>query len=150
MKLSPGFYGHLIKLIGGLANGKIAVCLEGGYFLPSLAEGAAMTLKALLDDPTARLHGIKEPEPEIQDVINNLKFILRPYWNCFKTYSQYVKTSEDDNEVHDVEIKYYGEVPVPPFPTKNCYPVRSNEIDNQFADIVNNYKLRKLMFNFFL
>lgn len=147
MKLSPGFYGHVIKLLSGLANGKIAVCLEGGYFLPSLAEGAAMTLKSLLDDPTAILHNIKEPEPEVQDVINNLKFILKPYWKCFKFYPQYIKNSPDDHEVHDVVIKYCGEVLEAPFPTRNCYPERSNAEDNFFLDIVNNYKagMLKLM-----
>ena len=35
----------------GLNNGKVLALLEGGYFLPSLQESAALTLKTLLGDP---------------------------------------------------------------------------------------------------
>ena len=48
MKVTPAAYGHLIHSLMAFADGKIGVFLEGGYFIDSLAEGAAMTLRALL------------------------------------------------------------------------------------------------------
>lgn len=44
-----------------LANGKIAVVLEGGYCLDSLAEGAALTLRTLLGDPCPLMDPLPEP-----------------------------------------------------------------------------------------
>ena len=38
-------------IIKKLFTGKVIALLEGGYFLPSLAESAALTLKTLLGDP---------------------------------------------------------------------------------------------------
>ncbi len=35
----------------GLTNGKVLALLEGGYFIPSLQESAALTLQTLLGDP---------------------------------------------------------------------------------------------------
>ena len=39
----------------GLAGGKVCAVLEGGYFPPSLAESAALTLRSLLGDPVPPL-----------------------------------------------------------------------------------------------
>lgn len=50
MEVTPACYPHFISPLMGLAGGKIAVILEGGYCLKSLAEGAALTLKTLLGD----------------------------------------------------------------------------------------------------
>ena len=48
----------------GLANGKIAVILEGGYCLKSLAEGAALTLRTLLGDPCPSIEALPAPSSE--------------------------------------------------------------------------------------
>ncbi|MPC09915.1 Histone deacetylase 10 [Portunus trituberculatus] len=55
MEVSPGLYAHLTSHLMTLAQGKVAVVLEGGYYLPSLAESAAMTLSALLGHPCPSL-----------------------------------------------------------------------------------------------
>ncbi len=38
----------------------IFYCLQGGYFLKSLAEGAALTLRALLGDPSPNIGTVEE------------------------------------------------------------------------------------------
>lgn len=50
MRIMPAAYGHMISSLMALANGKVAVVLEGGYFVPTVAEGSAMCLRALLGD----------------------------------------------------------------------------------------------------
>ena len=51
MEVTPACYAHFTSALMGLAHGRVAVVLEGGYCLKSLAEGAALTLRTLLGDP---------------------------------------------------------------------------------------------------
>ncbi|KAK9723163.1 Histone deacetylase domain [Popillia japonica] len=129
MRITPGFYGHLVTLLSGLANGKLAVCMEGGYFTPSLAEGVAMTIKALLDDAPAILDTSQPVHPCIIDVINSLKATLRPYWKCFQAYKLY----EDG---HDVDVSYLGTPLVPPYETRDCYLVKDDASIKRDTDII--------------
>lgn len=117
MRVSPGFYGHIVSLLSGLAKGKIAVCLEGGYFLPSLAEGAAMILRSLLGDSVANLGELQRPHEEVIKTINDLKYYLRPVWKCFQ-YTTLTKTKE----THTPERSYRGVPDVAPFITRRGYP----------------------------
>lgn len=61
MEITPACYAHFIKPLMSLSEGKVAVFLEGGYHLESLAEGAAITLKTLLGDPCPLLEMLDEP-----------------------------------------------------------------------------------------
>lgn len=62
MEITPACYAHLLSPLLTLAEGRVAVILEGGYCLESLAEGAALTLKTLLGDPCPMLiESLKEP-----------------------------------------------------------------------------------------
>ncbi|KAL6951784.1 Histone deacetylase domain, partial [Sarracenia purpurea var. burkii] len=62
MKVEPACYAHFVNSLKALANGKLAVVLEGGYFLKSLAEGAALTLRALLGDPCPNIDPTNKPD----------------------------------------------------------------------------------------
>lgn len=61
MLLSPSAYTHLLSPLLSLAQGRVAVILEGGYCLESLAEGAALTLKTLLGDPCVNMEPLEPP-----------------------------------------------------------------------------------------
>lgn len=61
MEVTPAAYAHLVSPLMALANGKVAVVLEGGYCLDSLAEGAALTLRTLLGDPCPLMEPLSEP-----------------------------------------------------------------------------------------
>lgn len=133
MNITPGFYGHLITLLSGLAFGKIAVCLEGGYYLPSLAEGAAMTLKALLGDPPAVLKPLGKPRDSVIETINDVKLQLRQYWKCFR----YPIFCDDENQpFFTSDLKYEGERPFAPFETRNCYPTHSDASLKKFHSAI--------------
>lgn len=137
MRVTPGFYGHMIKLLGGLAKGRIAVCLEGGYFLPSLAEGAALTLKALLDDPVASLKDLSIPLGSVVKVINSLKYTLRPYWSCFRA----VNTVDEIKLYHTISLKYKGVMQSAPYPTRDAYPIRNAKEIETYTAAIDNLKL---------
>lgn len=139
MRITPGFYGHLITLLGGLADGKLAVCLEGGYFTPSLAEGVAMTIKSLLHDAPATLDTSFKINDCVIDVINSLKLILEPYWKCFEDYNVY-DLMDNSEESHEVVIKYLGTPSQPPYETRNCYLVKDPESISRDTDIITGLK----------
>lgn len=61
MEVTPACYAHLLLPLLQLAQGRVAVVLEGGYCLESLSEGAAITLKTLLGDPCPLLDSVPEP-----------------------------------------------------------------------------------------
>lgn len=61
MEITPAFYAHLVSPLMSFAQGRVAVVLEGGYCLDSLAEGAALTLRTLLGDPCPLFEPLAEP-----------------------------------------------------------------------------------------
>ncbi|XP_064215430.1 histone deacetylase 6 isoform X1 [Tribolium castaneum] len=109
MNVTPGFYSHLISLLSTLARGQIAVVLEGGYFLPSLSEGACMTLNSLLGSPCPLLEPIKSVHPSVITTICNVKRMLHTRWKCFDVAE--LKTEA----THKFEICYFGDKRTPPF-----------------------------------
>ncbi|XP_031335865.1 histone deacetylase 6 isoform X2 [Photinus pyralis] len=132
MMVSPAFYGHLLTLLSGLALGRMVVCLEGGYFLPSLAEGVLMTVKALLGDACAYLNCMEKPHHVVVETINDLRSVLGRYWKCFRMYS----TCPSSEDVHKVTAKFVGVPPVPPYETRNCYPLLSPILNQFYNDTI--------------
>lgn len=71
MEIHPNFYPHLLAPLMSLAEGKVAVVLEGGYCLESLAEGAALTLRALLGDPAPLYADLESPSERYKNSSSN-------------------------------------------------------------------------------
>ncbi|KAM7349007.1 histone deacetylase 6 isoform 4-T4 [Cochliomyia hominivorax] len=128
MEVTPAFYPHLINPLIKLANSRLAVVLEGGYCLDSLAEGAALTLRALLGEPCPLLvEKLQPPSLSIQESILNCIYSHRPYWKCLQVQDTY--TMEDLNNVnpqpnlHKVSRLFIGGDPLPErFPTRGTGP----------------------------
>lgn len=145
MEITPAAYAHLVSPLLSLAHGRVAVVLEGGYCLESLAEGAAITLKTLLGDPCPLIEPIDEPCKSLQDSILNCIHAHRPYWNSLQIHASYnLKDLNNVNpqpDLHKVVQKFIGsDAPKPEtFPTRNCYPVQNEKTLNAIAD-----RLRKL------
>ncbi|CAH0562546.1 unnamed protein product [Brassicogethes aeneus] len=149
MKLTPSFYSHLITLLGGLAMGKIVVALEGGYNLDSLSESVVMTVKALLAEAAGNILPFENVKPSVWDTINNLKFFLKPYWNCFpltETF-QYPRPVNEKNLAPSLEVNvdeeyvpfemYLGKPEEKPFPTRYNYPQLAPQRKEYFENILN-------------
>ena len=101
MKLSPAAYGHIIHALMALAKGRIGVFLEGGYFLDSLAEGAAMTLRALLGDFSINLGPRMPLQDSLISAVLNLKFALKPYW---KNLNIHPEVEQDQCELSEAFV----------------------------------------------
>ena len=109
MKVSPITYGHIVNALMGLAGGKVAVLMEGGYFVESLAEGVAMTLRALLGDPSMPLPPLGRPGDSVADSILNSVSALRSYWNMIQVQEEYSISEYDacvDKNCHEPTIFY--------------------------------------------
>ncbi|KAJ8947126.1 hypothetical protein NQ318_002486 [Aromia moschata] len=149
MTVTPHFYGHLISLLSGLANSRLAVCLEGGYFKESLAEGVACTVRALLGDACypMDIHSNPVVNPTLQEVINNVKYFLHDYWDCFKCEElfEYPKQGtslgydEKDEHVTRIDFKHVDQE-VAVYETADCYPSPSNEDVQKYFSIMKNLR----------
>ena len=62
------------------AKGKIGVFLEGGYFIDSLKEGVAMSLRALLGEPCVSLGPLPPPDDSVVETILNLIAMQKSVW----------------------------------------------------------------------
>ncbi|CAG9855463.1 unnamed protein product [Phyllotreta striolata] len=150
MLVTPHFYSHLITLLSGLANGKIVVCLEGGYFPESVAEGVACTLKALLGDACHPISAKPEINSSLIEVINNTKYFLRDYWECFKQDSlfSYPKNVElqncldVDKTSEHLSCLSYKFVPkeMTEFETTGFYPIRTEDEVKMYLKMVNDLR----------
>lgn len=73
MEVTPACYSHLLLPLMSLASGHVAVVLEGGYCLESLAEGAALTLRCLLGDPCPIMEPLSAPCERFVALLRYLK-----------------------------------------------------------------------------
>nr|XP_046470327.1 histone deacetylase 6 isoform X2 [Neodiprion pinetum] len=143
MNVTPACYAHLLHPLMGLAGGKVAVVLEGGYCLKSLAEGAALTLRTLLGDPCPMLHALEKPSRSIQESILNVIYAHKSYWSCYQyqdTHSLNVPANsiEEKNNRHLPNIIFKNREPKPEiYDTRNCYPVPSAELAAEFDTKLN-------------
>ncbi|XP_050314871.1 histone deacetylase 6 isoform X1 [Anthonomus grandis grandis] len=125
MNVTPAMYSHLISLLTGIAEGKIAVFLEGGYFIPSLVQGAYKTVQALRYFIPGHLMYSESLMKPVVDVVNDVKTALRPYWKCFKmdpsTDVEHVVTTDLHN-YHVAVSVFIGKAEEPPYPSRGAYP----------------------------
>uniref|UniRef100_A0A670JWF8 Protein deacetylase HDAC6 n=1 Tax=Podarcis muralis TaxID=64176 RepID=A0A670JWF8_PODMU len=78
--VTPECYAHMTHLLLGLAGGKVAVVLEGGYNLESISESMTMCTRSLLGDPLPPLGRLKAPHPSALQSLANAAAVHRKYW----------------------------------------------------------------------
>lgn len=66
--VTPAGYAHMTHMLMSLADGKVAVCLEGGYNLNSIARSALAVGRTLMGEPPDRLPNLKPTESGVSDV----------------------------------------------------------------------------------
>ncbi|KAK2589243.1 hypothetical protein KPH14_002044 [Odynerus spinipes] len=130
MEVTPACYAHLLSSLLCLAAGKIAVVLEGGYCLKSLAESAALTLRTLLGDPCPMLQTLEPPSLSIRDTILNSIYAHKPFWKCYQYQEQYsinkkIIAKEENNNQYLPVVNYKGHIHKPEiYETRDCYPMQ--------------------------
>ncbi|XP_014219732.1 histone deacetylase 6 [Copidosoma floridanum] len=151
MNITPACYAHLLSSLMSLAGGKVAVILEGGYCLKSLAESAALTLRTLLGDPCPMMQSLEPVCQSIQETILNVIYAHRAYWKCYQYQDSYSidKTSSiNKKDKHLPTVSFNGPETFPTvYETRNCYPVQSNavirEINRKLDELIKITNLKK-------
>lgn len=102
--VSPAGYAHMTHMLMQLAGGKIAVCLEGGYNLRSIARSALAVTKTLMLEPPERLADDTEAKPLGVKVVQMVKREQSKYWKCLypKEYSQEKPLVKPTLRMHDL------------------------------------------------
>lgn len=98
MRVKPMTYHILCHSLMSLANGKVVALLEGGYNLLSLAESAAMTLRALLGYPCPKIDPSFIEFVPHQSVIHTVLdaiWALRPSWNLLSLQGAFERFKHD-------------------------------------------------------
>ncbi|XP_054859461.1 histone deacetylase 6 isoform X2 [Eublepharis macularius] len=78
--VTPECYAHMTHLLLGLAGGKVALVLEGGYNLESISESMTMCTRSLLGDPPPALGRLKAPHPSALQSLARVAVVHRKYW----------------------------------------------------------------------
>lgn len=86
-KVSPEAYGHFTYWLSSLANGRVIICLEGGYNVNSVSYALTMCTKALLGDPVPKLN-TNTMHSTISviatEAIYNVMTVHQKYWKSIK------------------------------------------------------------------
>lgn len=102
--VTPEAYGYFTHWLSTLANGKIIICLEGGYNVNSTSHAMAMCSKALLGDPLPMLqtHN-KKPNVSCIETIQKVLEIQAKYWSSLK-FNKKLPDFSHDNKAHVNDI----------------------------------------------
>lgn len=100
--VSPAGYAHMTHALMSLAQGKIAICLEGGYNLRSIAISALAVTRTLMGEPPERL---TNSDPTITGV-DTVQQVLRQqakFWPCLspKDPSKHLRDLKGER-LHDI------------------------------------------------
>ena len=82
--ITPAGYAHMTHALCGLADGKVVVCLEGGYNLRSISKSVDAVGRVLLGERPPRLRGGPASVPSRVGIraIKATIAALRPHWPC--------------------------------------------------------------------
>lgn len=80
-EVTPTGYAHMTHMLMSLAGGKVAVCLEGGYNLESIARSATAVARTLMGEPPDRLIDTNPANSAVDDV----KRVLRQQSRFWKS-----------------------------------------------------------------
>ncbi|XP_013183933.1 histone deacetylase 6 isoform X2 [Amyelois transitella] len=147
MEVTPACYATLLHQLRA-ACPAVCAALEGGYCLPSLAEGAALTLRTLLGHPPPVLQPAGEPCDQIIDAILNCIYVHKPYWKCYNyqpTYSidaTVPNVCDGKKQKHTVTLRWEGDETRPEtFATRNCYPLQDDKTKREIAQRLNHLRI---------
>jgi histone deacetylase 6 len=102
-KVTPAGYAHMTHMLMSLAGGKLAVCLEGGYNLDSIARSATAVSRTLMGQPPDRLEHTNPSTSGVDDI----KEVLRQqskFWASLypKDMSARLAGPQQGERMHDM------------------------------------------------
>lgn len=99
--VTPPCYAHMTHMLMSLANGKVAVCLEGGYNLKAISSSALAVAKTLMGEPPEKMGDISQVNKGAMHVLRQVKHHHAPYWACMRPDPMGVQPTEDGMRLDD-------------------------------------------------
>ncbi|KAK3372787.1 histone deacetylase A-like protein [Lasiosphaeria ovina] len=81
--VTPSCYAHMTHMLMSLANGKVAVCLEGGYNLEAISKSALAVARTLMSEPPPTMH-IPRINRDAARLLAKVQAHQAPYWECMR------------------------------------------------------------------
>ncbi|QKX55544.1 uncharacterized protein TRUGW13939_02638 [Talaromyces rugulosus] len=103
--VTPACYAHMTHMLMTLANGKVAVCLEGGYNFRSISKSALAVTKTLMGEPPARLTATTASISAVQ-VAQTVMAAQSKYWRCMYPKAPPAQEGLFTDRFHDVIRQY--------------------------------------------
>lgn len=82
--VTPQCYAHMTHMLMSLANGKVAVCLEGGYNLNAISNSALAVARTLMGEPPPRMT-LPNINKEAHKILDKVRAYQAPFWECMRT-----------------------------------------------------------------
>ncbi|WDK09336.1 histone deacetylase domain-containing protein [Colletotrichum graminicola] len=76
-------YAHMTHMLMSLADGKVAVCLEGGYNLQAISTSAVAVARTLMGEPPPKMD-IPMLNKDAARVLAKVQSYQAPYWECMR------------------------------------------------------------------
>ncbi|KAK1458977.1 histone deacetylase [Colletotrichum melonis] len=81
--VSPACYSHMTHMLMSLAEGKVVVCLEGGYNLQAISTSAVSVARTLMGEPPPKMN-LPSLNKDAARVIAKVQSYHAPYWECMR------------------------------------------------------------------
>ncbi|KJZ78848.1 hypothetical protein HIM_01621 [Hirsutella minnesotensis 3608] len=101
--VTPACYAHMTHMLMSLADGKVAVCLEGGYNLSAISNSAVAVAKTLMGEPPPKME-LPKINREAARILAKVQAHQAPYWDCMRPGIVDIPhvQSRNANRLHDV------------------------------------------------
>ncbi|KAF8468338.1 hypothetical protein BDZ91DRAFT_722459 [Kalaharituber pfeilii] len=110
--VTPSGFAHMTAMLKTLANGKIVVCLEGGYNLLAIASSALAVTKVLIGEPPGALK-TTSPSNSAIETVQQVIIQQSRYWDCMSIKSvlpDLIRQRSGQSRLHDVIRIYQSKV----------------------------------------
>ncbi|XP_070571561.1 histone deacetylase 6-like [Ptychodera flava] len=101
MSVTPAGYAYMTHMLMSLAEGKLALVLEGGYNVSTVSDSFTMCVRILLGEPCPPLQTTKPCDSAIQSILDTIS-VHHQFWNCLQYQ---VFPTDHDTMTIGVEIK---------------------------------------------
>lgn len=81
--VTPTCYSHMTHMLMSLADGRVAVCLEGGYNLRAISDSALAVARTLMGEPPPRM-ALPKINKEAAKTLARVQAYQAPYWECMR------------------------------------------------------------------
>ncbi|KKY28398.1 putative histone deacetylase [Phaeomoniella chlamydospora] len=131
--VSPTCYAHMTHMLMTLAEGKVCVCLEGGYNFRSISKSALAVTRTLMGEPPDRLPPTAATNYAIKTV-RNVARTQSKYWRCMFPQEP-INDQVRGERMHDVLRDYQATHYWDQYRMNSLYVFRS-ELSQSFKDQV--------------